>query len=316
MSPSFLRRIGHASLFLLAFSALPLGAQDIGINDEQAEEELAPPPPPKPGAPRPPTFNFDFNTSYTFPATIRQDGGRYGSIGSWEGRVSGSARIPLTSGWSLRLGGRYENYQFGSTSAPLPASLQAFALVTGLDWVWRGQPLFSARAFPGWYFATNVSAESFHVPFYATTGWRFTLGPESSLLLTVGVAAVYLEQYPVIPIGGVVWKINRQWTFVGIFPDPRLSYTPTPGVDIFLNGTLVGGQFYVNEAGNKKDINTWMDYYEWRLGAGVQIQPIKQLKVALSGGWSFTRSFDYNNDQQDFDTDGAPYIRLQGLVEF
>lgn len=310
-----LRSVSTATIAFLALGA-PLKSQTIGVSDEEAMVEVAAPPQGRPEAPFQPNFKFKLNSSYTFPAKIRGNNGRYGSMSAWEGQLESTARLGLGRGLSLQLGGRYETYQFGGGSAPLPGALQASTFITALDWVWRGQPLFSVRASPGWYYGDEITSESFHVPFFVTTGWRFTLGPESSLLLTVGVAAAYLDQYPVIPIGGLIWQINKEWTLIALFPDPRLTYALAPGFDLFLNGSLVGGQFYVEDPRTKGDGETWLDYYEWRLGLGLQAKPTENFSIGLSGGWSFMRSFEYERRGPDYSTEGAPYLRLEASVAF
>src|SRR5437899_7131363 len=108
----------------------------------------------------------------------------------------------------LRLGAEWERFSFGfSDRAPLPETLQALSLIIGLDTQLSDSILLRFQAQPGFYGTDDFESEDVNVPF--VIGGTYIYSPDQQFVLGIGVDVE--RKYPVLPGGGVRWKIAPQW---------------------------------------------------------------------------------------------------------
>jgi len=109
---------------------------------------------------------FEFQTAYVFESDLNH-GGSHGKQDEIQSEFEYGHRIQLHDKIYLHLGISYERYDFGSTHAPVPDHLQAFAGVVGID-IMHGKDVGAFIEFrPGFYTEDNFGISSFDVPIAA-----------------------------------------------------------------------------------------------------------------------------------------------------
>ncbi len=215
----------------------------------------------------------------------------------------------------LRLGAAYERYDFGMPDfAQLPDTLQSANLIVGLDTEFSDAFLIRLEAHPGFYGAGDLESGDFHVPFIV--GGTYIYSP--SLQFVFGVGVDYESKYPVLPGGGVRWRISPQWTLDAVLPTPRLEFSATRNWTIYAGGEIKSATYRLDE--NFGDVRqpvrlngAVLSYSEVRTGLGVELKISDAVKLNAEAGYQPYRSFDYYRADIRYREDGgAPY----GTVAF
>jgi len=219
----------------------------------------------------------------------------------------------------LRLGASYERFSFGSNDGwPVPDSLQAANLVVGLDTQFSDSILLRIEAQPGFYSAgtDDLNEDDFGLPF--VIGGTYIYSPNLQFVLGLGVDAN--RKYPILPGGGIRWKLARQWVLNAVMPTPRLEYQANPRFTLYGGATLknqtfrTGGSF--GSAGGKPELNhAVITYAEVRTGLGFDWTIAPALTLTAEFGYLPYREFDFFRTDLRYHQDaGAPYgtILLHG----
>ncbi len=256
---------------------------------------------------------IETKNSYVFESDL--DG--FGKQDAWQTEVEASRRFLLHGNFYLRLGGAYQRFDFGETSAPVPDHLQSFAGTISIEYM-RGKHVgafFSMK--PGFYTEDHLNGDSFDIPM--TLGSAFVL-QKDKLYLFAGVTASFLRgNLPVLPLLGVVWLPCDQLRVMGLIPDPRIVYSPTKTLDLWIGGELNGGSFRTDQDEDIRPLKlsgTQVDYSDYRAGLGLTYCPNEALTIDVAAGYSFERSFDYNRAGEEYSADPAPYFRLLLKAKF
>ena len=177
---------------------------------------------------------FKIQQSYVFESDLNH-GGSFGKQDEIQSEMEYGHRILLRGNTYLHLGFSYERYDFGSTSAPVPNHLQALAGVVGIDFM-HGKDVGAFIQFrPGFYAQNDFGISSFDVPI--TVGRIFILQPDK-LFLFAGAYASFLQGgSPVIPLLGVIWIPNNKVRLMGVLPEPKLIYSPTDKLNLWVRST-------------------------------------------------------------------------------
>ena len=244
----------------------------------------------------------------------------YGHMDESQEEIEFARRIHLVDRLYLKLGAQYERFDFGTTQAPLPTSLQSIAGVVALEYVVQGKPALFITSNPGIYFSDthDLSMGNFDAP--TSIGGIVPLAKKFYLLL--GARFSILAKEPVYPILGVVWLISDHLRLEAVPPEPRLIYSVNEKLDFFAGGELLGDAYKRDDTnftqrGEKRFSGGVIDFTEFRAGGGLTYSPIKQIDIDLSGGWDFERDFDYyRGSSKRFVTDGAPYAKVKISAEF
>lgn len=214
----------------------------------------------------------------------------------------------------LRLGVEYERFGFGlSERAALPDQLQSLAAVVGLDTQLSDSILVRVEAQPGFY-GQEIRSNDFNVPFLL--GGTYIYSPDLQLVLGVGVNVE--NKYPVLPGGGVRWKIAPGWVLNAVLPTPRLEYAWNRNLTAYLGANIKEANFRVNEnfgtvRGRPHLNHAELSYNEIRTGAGIDWKIADWLALNLEGGYLPYRTFDfYRADIRYHQDGGAPY----GMISF
>ncbi len=262
------------------------------------------------GNPDPPGIEFDFQGAYVGEADVERGSREINNFEEWNflGRL---LILPRTKIGILRLGAEYEIYDFGiSESAQVPDRLQSAALIVGLDTKFSDSLLIRVEAKPGYYFADDLEAEDFNIPFIIGGTYLYS----SALQFVFGIGVDFESQYPVLPGGGVRWKFAPQWILNATVPTPRLEYELNRNVTIYAGADLRSKNFRVDDdfAGDASEPanlnNAVLSYTEVRTGAGVVWKLSDACKLSAEAGYLPYRQFDYHRADIRYKSDGgAPY---------
>ena len=251
----------------------------------------------------------------------------YGDQSETEEEFDYGHRFHLLDKLYLRAGINYQRFDFSTTSAPVPTSLQNLCAEFYLEYVVDDEPAVFLRTRPGVFYSNinQVHYASIDAPTDAGAILPATLlysGLKKTYIL-IGVHASILDKYPVLPIGGVVWLIRDNLRLEAIPPEPRLIYTVSKQLDFFAGGELLG-ESYKRAADpgarpqDRRFSSAVLDYTEYRAGAGLTYSPVKQVDIDVSGGWDLERDFDYyrGDATKEFITHGAPYAKVSVSANF
>jgi Domain of unknown function (DUF6268) len=219
----------------------------------------------------------------------------------------------------LRLGAGYERYSFGFNDGwPLPNTLQAANLVVGLDTQFSDSILLRVEAQPGIYGAgmDDLEWDDANVPFIV--GGTYIYSPNLQFVLGVGVDVN--RKYPVVPGGGIRWKIASQWVLNAVLPKPRLEYELNPQFTLF-GGAVIKSQTFrmsdgLGSAGGKPELDrAVLNYTEVRTGLGFDWKITPAVTLSAEGGYLPYREFDFHRTEIRYHHEsGAPYgtVALHG----
>jgi hypothetical protein len=227
---------------------------------------------------------------------------------SWPGLECGQ--------WYLRIGADYERFDFSIHNEDrLPDTLQSASGVIALEYLVNNDTAFEIESRPGVYFQRKVNGGSFDAP----TNIAVVVPPfgGDKFYLVGGVALSALAEYPVFPIGGVLWHINDQWDLRGYLPDPRLVYMASDNLEFYTGGELVGGGYKTDNRpiDPVKLSGAVVTYEEIRAGAGVTWKA-KPFTLDFGAGYTVQSEFNYNRAGESFETHPAPYVRLTARLDF
>lgn len=213
----------------------------------------------------------------------------------------------------LRLGVMWERFSFGfPDNTPLPNTLQAGAVIIGLDTQLSDSILLRVEAQPGFYGTTDFNSNNFSVPFIV--GGTYLYSP--TLQFVAGVSVDVERKYPVLPAAGIRWRMSRQWVLNAILPDPRLEFEASKNLTLYAGGNFKETNFRVGqEFGTKKGMSrlngTVLTYSEVRAGIGADWKLASFANISAEVGYQPYRTFDYYRADVKFHEDGsAPYGML------
>jgi hypothetical protein len=219
----------------------------------------------------------------------------------------------------LRLGAEWERFSFGFPDpSPLPDTLQAVSLVLGLDTQLSDSILLRFQAQPGFYGTDHFESQDVNIPF--VVGGTYIYSPDLQFVLGIGVDIE--RRYPVLPGGGIRWKIARQWVLDAVLPSPRLEFQFNKDLAFYTGGTLREINFRVDDRfGTTRGIprlnQAVLTYGEVRIGAGADWKVSAVITLSAEAGYQPYRDFDfYRADVHYHHEGGAPYGTVSVHGEF
>ena len=219
----------------------------------------------------------------------------------------------------LRLGAEWERFSFGFPDrAPLPDTLQAVSLVLGLDTQLSDSILLRFQAQPGFYGTDHFESQDVNIPF--VIGGTYIYSPDLQFVLGIGVDIE--RKYPVLPGGGIRWKIARQWVLDAVLPSPRLEFQFNKDLTFYAGGTLREINFRVDDRfGTTRGIprlnQAVLTYSEVRVGAGADWKVSSVITLSAEAGYQPYRDFDFYRTEVHYHHEGgAPYGTVSVHGEF
>jgi Domain of unknown function (DUF6268) len=226
---------------------------------------------------------------------------------------------PRTKLGVLRLGAEWERFSFGLPDhAALPDTLQSVSMVMGLDMQFSDSIIVRAEGQPGVYDTEfdNLGWDNFNFPFLI--GGTYIYSP--NLQLVLGVSVDVERKYPVIPAGGIRWKIAPQWLLDAVMPTPRLQYEMSRDLSLYVGANVKQTSYRVDDDfGSANGIprlnHAILTYSEVRTGGGFDWKISRAVTFTGEVGYQPYRNFDFYRAEVRYHQDGgAPYgmISLHG----
>ena len=280
----------------------------------EGDEKTAPAPETKPLEPVP-LDEFKFESGYVFESDLNH-GGSFGKQDEIQNEFEYAHRFQLSGNLYLHLGLSYDRYDFGSTAAPVPNHLQSIAGVVGVDYM-HGKDVgafFAIR--PGFYTQNDIGISSFDIPI--TFGRIFVVRDEK-LYFFLGGYVSFLSDYPFLPLPGVIWIVSDNVRVMGVAPNPRLIYSASKNLEVWLGGDFVGGAFRTDQNDNirpHKLSGTQVDFTDYRAGLGLTYKMNDHVSFDLNGGCSIQRQFHFGRAGETYRTDPSPYVDFRISAKF
>jgi hypothetical protein len=213
----------------------------------------------------------------------------------------------------LRLGAAYERYSFGFDNGgwPLPNTLQAANLVVGLDTQFSDSILVRVEAQPGIYGAgtNDLEWEDANIPF--VIGGTYIYSPNLQFVFGIGVDVN--RKLPVLPGGGIRWKIASQWVLNAVLPKPRLEFELNPQFTLYAGAVIKSQTFRMSDdlgmaRGRLELDSAILNYTEVRTGVGFDWKITPAITFTAEGGYLPYREFDFHRTEIRYHHEqGAPY---------
>ncbi len=309
----------------LASSAFA-GTIQIDAKDSKAGKEIQPA--------CPPALNLlaSFSGSYVGESNFNRKSGAKGDALSYGAALE--YRFPLNIGvpesahggvWMFRTGVAYGRRDFDNSGGlPLPNALQSVAGVFALELfadceqsLINGLPVLQIETRPGLYFGHNASLADFNAPTLAYVPLYYT--PSHNFVLVGGVSYDGFRASQLVPFLGFRWIVTPQFTIEGNPIRPRLVYSPTRNLSLFVGGEYISQSFRADgrSASTKSSLNgALVTYTDTRVGGGIGWKN-DHVSFDVSGGWSLQRKFDYHTAEEGYETyNGAPYVEASVAVGF
>jgi hypothetical protein len=191
-------------------------------------------------------------------------------------------------------------------------------LVLGLDTQLSDSILLRFQAQPGFYGTDHFESQDVNIPF--VIGGTYIYSPDLQFVLGIGVDID--RKYPVLPGGGIRWKVARQWVLDAVLPSPRLEFLFNKDLTFYAGGTLREINFRVDDHfGTTRGIprlnQAVLTYSEVRVGAGADWKVSSVITLSAEAGYQPYRDFDfYRTDVRYHQDGGAPYGTVSVHGEF
>jgi hypothetical protein len=277
-----------------------------------AGEKPAPLPTPQEQPNQVPAWSFEVKSDYTFSSEV-WSAADLGSQAVYHYEVEGLRNFHLFDKYYLQVGPDWERFDFSRSNSIFPYAISSIAGEIDVSY-WSGDdfhPLLKLE--PGVYYTRDhITKNSFDIPVRAVGGFKI----HDTVHLVLGIEADQFEQNPVIPIGGINWKINDNFNLRAVFPEPRFSYLPNKVWEFFIAGDFVGGGYRNGPTNDRLTNDAVLDYTAYRVDGGVGYNPSKNVSIETTAGWSIARRFEYYRGGPDYLSKGAPYLKVDLSIGF
>jgi len=231
--------------------------------------------------------------------------------------------MPVNEALAIRLEAGYRQFDFGSlgTSAAIPQSLQTANLGLGASY----------RLDPKWQLFAELTPQLDSVDGWGSDSTIFRLSGafgyvyayRPNIIFTTGLAINPggFSDFPIMPVGGVHWKITDKWTLDLGLPRTALDYALTDKLHLWTGGSFEGGTYKTGEtygnAFDRPDLNERkFSYREIRVGVGADYTLAEGLSLGGEIGSAVYREFDFNQDNDKVKADPALFAQLGLKYQF
>lgn len=269
------------------------------------------------------TIQEDVTLRYSYVGESKLKSGASGDMGEQTAQFGYGLKIPLNTDLSLRVGLNYSRLDFGQPEGSfLPDSLETLSTSLGADYKidseWGVFGVIAPRLslVNGW---DSVDSENFDIS--GAVGASYEVNKDLSLRFGLGINPG-TSSIPVLPIVGVRWKFEKDWTLNLGFPRTAIDYQLLPNLRLtpielgFEGGSFHTGKTYGDSVGMPQLNNQKLDYTEVRVGIGASYTVVKNVDIGLSAGVVAYRQFDFKNADYSPEVDPAPYVQIGARVGF
>ncbi len=256
----------------------------------------------------PPVFSFVARGSYVFAGDFKDEG--FGDQDAINSRVGLNSSFSIAGPIYFAADFFYERNDFGTSLAPVPTTLQEVGVSVGLDYRVGGQAVLGFRVSPG-YYGSKLESNAFNAPIFLAGSYQLN----KNFIILAGVRYNDWSEFPILPLAGFIWTINESVTLRALFPSPHVEFKVNPELSLKVGGELVSGTFKTAED-EQNFAGENLQYRDFRVGAGITYKPSEQVALEVKAGWSVQREFRYDDQDEEFEVEGAPYVGLSALVKF
>ena len=267
-----------------------------------------------------PSWQVAMRSSYTAASTAKFDGVKSaGDSDAYAFDLSIGHKFKLNSSWSLLVDLGSQNIYLNSIpAARVPDEIHTFRITTGVEFKVSEKLTITGLFSPSLYRFEDVTGND--IGFSGGLMMAYRYRPTLSWSLGVFVSP-NSSLSPVLPAGGLDWKINRKFELQLMFPKPRLLYQITSNWSVFAGGDLTGTAFRTqNDFGTKigfpKYNDALADYRDIRVGAGTGFQINRGIRLEVEGGYSVDRQLNYIDIDKKVKFDPSPYVGASLKVFF
>jgi len=260
----------------------------------------------------PPLLGAMLDTSYTVAGKAKFLGTKSGDSSAFNASLNLFAPLPLNEKWVVPLGLGSQNIFLNSVSGvPVDDAIHTLSFNTGLGYRLNDDWMIMGMFNPTLYKFSDVGGNDIGFSGGVNALWQYS----PSLKFMFGIMVAPDSDVPVLPMVGVDWQIDKAWELRLMFPQPRLIYKTDDHWSYYGGLNLVGATFRSSDTlgtsiGRPEYNNALATYRDIRLGAGVDYNLSKSLKVEAEIGYSVSRQIDYTKVDETVTFDPAPYVRL------
>ncbi len=251
--------------------------------------------------------------SYAGGAGIAEGTQALGRISSSQSRVAAVRTYALDTQSAWLLGASWQRLDFcPPAGAPIPTELTTLALKLG----------YSRQLNPAWALRLEIDPGLYSDlrdldggDFNAPCGLRLVRTVSREFQWLIGLNVDLRSGTPVMGGVGARWQITPDCTLLMMVPSPRIEWTVSPSLAVFVGAALRSGAFRVADDFGRRHARPLLDaqivdYREISAGAGLRWQLTPAVAVHAAAGWMFDRRFQYADRNLLLNGDGAATAQL------
>jgi hypothetical protein len=123
---------------------------------------------------------------------------------------------------------------------------------------------------------------------------RYAFSPRLQLCLG-GAYDTSFGRPQAYPVGGVIWTPAPAWSLRAVLPAPSVAWTPAEDVNLFAFVQPAGDRWVVSDDDTGRQV---FRIESWRAGLGVEHRLWKSVRVRVSGGMDFARSYEARQEDR------------------
>ncbi len=221
-------------------------------------------------------------------------------------------RVSLGEGWMVPLGLQSQNLTMNSLAGtPVPDHVHTLGFSTGLGRRLNDRWTISATVSPTLYKLEDIRSNDIGVSGGLTAIWNSS----PKLTWAFGLLMNPDSDVPVLPVVGLIWRMNDRFDLSLVYPKPRLTYRIDDRWRLYAGVNVNAMTFRSKDGlGDSIALPAYNDalgtYRDIRLGAGLGFKITETLSVEAEGGSSIHRQIDYTRIDERVKFDSAAYVRV------
>ncbi|EEF62944.1 DUF6268 family outer membrane beta-barrel protein [Pedosphaera parvula] len=259
-------------------------------------------------------LNAYVNSSYVAAGNVKFLGFNFGSSDAASASLVVNTDIPINDEWFIPAGLVSDNFFLGTdTFAPVPERINTLRFSTGAGYKLNDQWTIVGTLSPLLYNLEQINSNDIGLAGAGYATYKFS----PDLVFTFGLVINPDGEWPVFPIGGLIWNINKDFGLDLTLPKPRFVYHANPNLNLYVGGELKATTFrttdqIAKQIGTAAFNNALGTYRDFHVGVGVEYKITPGVGLYLDGGYSVGREINYTRIDETVKFDPAPYV--QGAV--
>lgn len=257
-------------------------------------------------------WSFELAAEYGYVGDASLSNGQ-GNADEQSGIVGLLASKRIDEGFVGIVGANWQIFTFGFDGPmPLPENLQGLNAIFGGDFEISPEWFMRIQVEPGVYGTWNyINWHNVNMP--AVFAWTNIVDAE--LQWFIALRADIFQFFPVMPIPGIRYQPAKEWLFNLSAPKPTINYAVDEEINVFAGGEILGvtGRLPSEDSGvynNRSLAGTLINYFEARLGAGVNWSFTEGVSLQGEAGAMVWRTFDLPRLNESIRSTMAPYVQI------